>query len=318
MKLTKVAEKEAHDDGIWTCCWVPGTNSLLTGSVDESVKRWRVQSAGDSQEVIEEYKHDGHTLGCMSLDVSDHGYAASSSLDSMIRVWDVEDKTRSIAIFESAPTETWAVAFGPSTEEGRHIATAGGTRNSVVIWKLGKTEIASELQVPPSTESRVSSRKEYFVMSTTYSPNYKFVASGSMDGTVSLWDVQSGSFYGKCEGHFKPVRSIKFTPDSKFLLTACDDMQVHLYDVATLTLVESFSGHESWALSVAPHPTAETFATSGADGHVRLWSLRTRSCVQTLDNAHADQAWSLAWNSEGSQLASVGDDKKLNIYSFSG
>lgn len=146
MKLSKQYDVVAHDEGAWSVAWVPHTSSLLTGSVDETVKRWDVGDAGAS----EVYKAEGQMLGVIS--VACHGtgqFAASSSLDSLIRVWDVNDHNSSISVIEMAPTETWAIAFGPS-ESAVDLAVAGGTRNTVVLWRIaeGTTENVAELAAP--------------------------------------------------------------------------------------------------------------------------------------------------------------------------
>ena len=67
------------------------------------------------------------------------------------------------------------------------------------------------------------------MLSVAVSPNGKRVASGSMDGSVSVFDVATGKYLHKCEGHAMPVRSLAFTPDSRVLLTCSDDMHIHMY-----------------------------------------------------------------------------------------
>lgn len=311
MKLTKQHDVAAHDEGVWSVSWVPGTQSLLTGSVDETVKRWDVTDQG----LVEVYKHDGHGLGVISVDChSSSQYAASSALDSMIRVWDVNDQNQ-VSIIEMAPTETWTVAFGPQPDI-IDMAVAGGTRNTVVLWRIGegRTENVGELAAPVATSDSKAHKREQFVLCAAYSPDGSRLAAGCMDGTVALWDVGSSKLLGRCEGHHKPVRSVAFTSDSRMLLTACDDMHVHLYDVESCALVESFSGHESWVLSLAVHPGGGAFASGGSDARVKLWDLHTRTCVQTLSSDHTDQVWGVSFNSTGTHLASVADDKRLVVY----
>jgi WD repeat-containing protein 61 len=68
-------------------------------------------------------------------------------------------------------------------------------------------------------------------------------------------------------------------------------------------------------LGVAVHPGGAAFATSSSDARVRLWDLSTRTCVQTMGE-HTDQVWALAFNADGTRLASGGDDKLLTVYSI--
>jgi WD repeat-containing protein 61 len=127
--------KDAHDDGAWACCWVPGSKSVLTGAVDETVKLW---SSRDEGLVLEKTFHGqaGHTLGVVSVSVDPTGeWAASSALDSYIRVWSLKDQNHERALLESMPTEVWSVAFSPSKEKCM-IAAAGGTTGTVKLWDI--------------------------------------------------------------------------------------------------------------------------------------------------------------------------------------
>ena len=46
----KVSKKQAHDDGIWALNWTAGkTNSIITGSVDETLKFWNPETLDVSE-----------------------------------------------------------------------------------------------------------------------------------------------------------------------------------------------------------------------------------------------------------------------------
>jgi hypothetical protein len=64
----------AHAEGIWCATWIPGTASLLTGSVDEHVKMW--DAAAEPQPTAQ-HTFSGYSLGAVSLSVDASGqYAA--------------------------------------------------------------------------------------------------------------------------------------------------------------------------------------------------------------------------------------------------
>ena len=51
MRLSLLQKLEnAHDDSVWTVAWAPASNTLITGSVDESVKLW--QEGTDTLEML--------------------------------------------------------------------------------------------------------------------------------------------------------------------------------------------------------------------------------------------------------------------------
>ncbi len=54
-----------------------------------------------------------------------------------------------------------------------------------------------------------------WVYSVAFSPDSKYLASGSADKTVRLWSVESQKEVYTLQGHSSPVRSFAFSPDGK-------------------------------------------------------------------------------------------------------
>ena len=82
--------EDAHEDALWCVAWQPDSRSLITGSVDETVKVWTLGEPG-STTVESAHTYTGHTLGVISVAIDATGkFAASSALDSFIRVWNLE------------------------------------------------------------------------------------------------------------------------------------------------------------------------------------------------------------------------------------
>lgn len=67
--------------------------------------------------------------------------------------------------------------------------------------------------------------------SIAFSPDGRWLASGSDDNTVRLWDVDSGKEIRRFEGHSNDVNSVSFSPDGKWLASGSDDDTVRLWDV---------------------------------------------------------------------------------------
>lgn len=203
------------------------------------------------------------------------------------------------------------------------MAVAGGGSASVKLWDTASWQLISTLQVPrpdgPKPSDKTGSKK--FVLSVAFSSDGKRLACGSMDGTISIFDVARAKFLHHLEGHFMPVRSLVFSPvEPRLLFSASDDAHVHMYDSEGKTLVGAMSGHASWVLSVDVSPDGAAVATGSSDRTVKLWDLSMRAAVQTMTN-HADQVWSVAFRPQGSlrggRLASVSDDKSISLYDYS-
>jgi WD40 repeat protein len=69
------------------------------------------------------------------------------------------------------------------------------------------------------------------VESIAFSPNGKFLASGSSDKTVKLWSVESQKQVTRLQGHSSLVKSVAFSPDGKLLASGSADKTVKLWNV---------------------------------------------------------------------------------------
>jgi WD40 repeat protein len=70
-------------------------------------------------------------------------------------------------------------------------------------------------------------------LSVSFSPDGGTLASGSLDATVRLWDVATGTERRVLKGHAQSVWSVSFSPDGSTLASGSWDATVRLWDVAT-------------------------------------------------------------------------------------
>ncbi|KAK3016826.1 hypothetical protein RJ639_006365 [Escallonia herrerae] len=323
MKLVWLKSLEnAHDDSVWAATWIPATDEspalLLTGSLDETARLW------SPDELTLVRTNTGHCLGVVSVAAHPSGkIAATASIDSFIRVFDVESNN-TIATLEAPPSEVWQMQFNP---RGTTLAVAGGGSASVKLWDTAEWQLVATLSIPRPEGLKPSDKSgsKKFVLSVAWSPDGRQLACGSMDGTISIFDVARAKFLHHLEGHCMPVRSLVYSPaplDSRVLISGSDDGHVHMYDAEGKTLFASMSGHASWVLSVDVSPDGAAIATGSSDKTVRLWDPKMRAAVQTLTN-HTDQVWGVAFRPPGGtgvragRLASVSDDKGISLYEYS-
>lgn len=74
-----------------------------------------------------------------------------------------------------------------------------------------------------------------------FSPNSRFILSGSVDSTISIWDVATGREVRSFTGHTKGVHTAVFSPDGRMVLTTSWDGTARLWDVATGREIRRFS-----------------------------------------------------------------------------
>ena len=66
------------------------------------------------------------------------------------------------------------------------------------------------------------------VTSVAISPNGEFVAAGSLDAVIRIWDVATGVLVGRVRGHQDSVTSVAFTPDGNGLVSVSLDNTLKL------------------------------------------------------------------------------------------
>jgi WD40 repeat protein len=71
------------------------------------------------------------------------------------------------------------------------------------------------------------------VNSVVFSPDGSRVASGSLDETVRVWDVQTGLRQYTLEGHSGTVWSVVFSADGSQVASGLNDTTVRVWDVAS-------------------------------------------------------------------------------------
>jgi translation initiation factor 3 subunit I len=66
------------------------------------------------------------------------------------------------------------------------------------------------------------------------------IVSASDDGTVRLWDVETGAEIGRASHHQKEVTNMSMSKDGTMLITSSKDHTARLYEARSLELIKTF------------------------------------------------------------------------------
>ena len=172
-------------------------------------------------------------------------------------------------------------------------------------------QAASDIQMLPKSSPlrphRVFERHADWVSSLAFSPDESHIATGSGDGTILIWDLQTGS-HTDLGGHTGFVRSVSFSPDGERIATGGYDSRVCIWDISSRALLCALPAeHDSRA--VAFSPDGRHVASIG-DGSVKIWNAITSDKLHVLsDRGH----WTLAYAPDGSMLA-CGSGKSITLW----
>ena len=99
-----------------------------------------------------------------------------------------------------------------------------------------------------------------------------FLASGSIDGTILLWDVAARATTAMLKGHTEAITSVSFSPDGTILASGSLDDTVLLWDIATGN-ASTLEGHIDDVFSVAFSPDGMLLSSGSLDGTILLWDI---------------------------------------------
>jgi WD40 repeat protein len=149
-------------------------------------------------------------------------------------------------------------------------------------------------------------------------PDGRMLASGSIDGRVCLWDLetQPGEFGPPARTLTEPGRqvwSVAFSPDGRLLASGSIDGTVRLWGVATGRVVhELATGATPAPAPVAFSPDGEVLAAGGENGSVHLWAVKTGQPKESV-RWHNVPVSAVAFSPDGRWLASGGFDRTVQL-----
>jgi guanine nucleotide-binding protein subunit beta-2-like 1 protein len=194
-------------------------------------------------------------------------------------------------------------ALATTTEEPDLVLSASRD-NSIIVWNLvredGKYGIARR---------RLTGHSHY-VQDVAISSDGQFALSGSWDGTLRLWDLNTGNTTRRFVGHSKDVLSVAFSADNRQIVSGSRDKTINLWNTLgqlKFTIVED--GHKEWVSCVrfSPNLTTPLIVSAGWDKVVKVWNLN-HCKIRTNLLGHTGYVNSVTVSPDGSLCASGGKD----------
>jgi WD40 repeat protein len=145
------------------------------------------------------------------------------------------------------------------------------------------------------------------VNSVAFSPDSKFVVSGSIDDIARVWDVSTGHEITSMDlGLNDTVNSVAFSPDGRFIISGSKDGTVRIWEANEGREIAHMS-YEGMVLSVAFSPNGKYIVSGTSNGTIHVEEIKTGQEIARLVQGNSS-ILTVAFSLDGKQILSANVD----------
>jgi WD40 repeat protein/energy-coupling factor transporter ATP-binding protein EcfA2 len=299
-----------HEQNVISAKFTPDGRQILTASYDMTVKLWDAQT----HQLLKTYTGFGPDYygnqRIYSLDISPDGKRfVTTGTDYTIRIWEIETgqiiKAWTGEHQRNCTSDGWCGATNARySHDGNYIITCdfGGQAK---VWDADGNFVKN------LNESDPTKSHQQQVNGIDMSRDNQYIATGSYDKTVRLWNFETGQLIKVLSGHSKAVNCVKFAPDSQTLLTASADQTAKLWDLEGKILVD-IKGHADNVYSGDFSETGDYLVTASQDKTAKIWDKKGK-LIYTL-TGHTEGVNSAYFSPDGQSVITASQDKSARIW----
>jgi len=293
--VVKLGVIQGPSEGIASVASSPDGSIVAYGNYSDNSVRLVDVSTGKEIMTLE-----GHATAVTSLAFSPDGRLLASTgtvnlppdKDGTVRIWNISTGQQ-LAVFETPGIN--GLAFSP---DGALLAGAGvGDPVQIILWDV---ETLSEKKTVSNVFNTIS-----------FSPDGGFMASGSRDEAVHIFEVATGKEVISLSGHNGLVSATIFSPNGELLASGGDDTTIQVWNTKTGKRLKSLTGHTTAVDFLAFSPDGRVLASLGSGIKI------TRSGGQIELSFSSEDKFVRFWDIEaGQQIGSIELPEGISVVSF--
>merc|ERR1712199_128615 len=193
-----------------------------------------------------------------------------------------------------------------TTNENPDMILSASRDKTVMVWQLTRED--GSYGYP----KKALRGHGHFVQDVVISSDGQLALSGSWDGTLRLWDLNTGLTTRRFVGHEKDVLSVAFSADNRQIVSGSRDKTIKLWNTlgeCKYTILSDGEGHSEWVSCVSFSPSAShpLIVSGGWDKLVKVWNL-SNCKLRTNLIGHTGYINAVTVSPDGSLCASGGKD----------
>jgi WD40 repeat protein len=218
---------------------------------------------------------------------ADGKYLALGGLDGVVRILLTSTRAEQQSVY-TLDGQIVSLAFSPDSRWlAAGVCGEASTglnlcrENRIVLWDLSSGQVSGTFPKnnQNATQAEIPPAHNDYILSLAFSADGKYLASGSQDTTILLWEVSTYEQVGAAfTGHSGSVVGLAFTPNGSMLVSSGADRRLIFWDVATRqplgTPVEVTAGALT---SLLVTPDGQSLYSGSSDGYIAIWDIDINS-----------------------------------------
>ncbi len=307
---------KAHSQSVTDLAITADEKYIVTTSWDQYLCLWSLKEGTEVSRV--EAAAQGVLCLCLRQDNYQEFGIATGGLDQQIRVWSLVPGKKSIEFqLEYTLTNHTGSVHCLAIVGSKNLLVSGSYDQTLKQWELTTGELVC------------SCYHEASVSSLAVHEGLGYVASGTSDGLVTLWQLGGEEKLGILMGNMAEVEAVAVNDTGEIIAAGCADGTIKIWKLPT-TIFSIFlqvepclvlNAHHGQVMDLIWSPDSQLLYSAGTDGLIKIWYVvgGRGGALSLLELGHlkiseANRIFSLSLSPDGRRIAAGGIDGTVKVW----